>query len=617
MPLVTNIRIVSADGQQSASTGNERTQQPEFRRDSDSKQLCTGRLNLADQQGISFVETIEDIAAGEIKIDLQITANGNPDLAGIYFSITVPASDYADGSAQLVGAANASALTATRPSTQNTYASGTAKGIKLSSPRRQLEISCDSEKDILVQDERRRGGGGIDVRLTLASGALTQGQQVHSVVTLKVAGQIDKSPVTLTLDPSKPGAPFIGVGGNFRLQNPTDPPIIQYNLENLRVAWGRFAMPLNLWHPQETTDPLEAAMAGQLNPQVRAAMEMGKTLAEKKMPIIGSAWQAPNWALGGTPPARGRGQAAPAIGAPRGRPINPDKLETLGKSIASYFLYMKQAYNTEVNYFSFNESDLGIDVRQTPVEHAQTIKTFGKIFADAGLKTKLLLGDTSDATPFDFIKVAMNDPQCTPFIGALSFHSWRGGTDEQLSRWGDAARSLKIPLIVGEGGTDAAAWNYRAMFVEPWFSLNEIDLYVRICRLCQPEAILQWQLTDDYSILTGGRNNQPLAPTQRFWQLKQLGATAAGSRWLPIQCNKDNISAAAFGDPQHGYAIHLVNNGPTRSTTIAGLPPEVKELRLYVTDAKRCMQQAGSVPVTQGSAKINLEAQTFTSLMTP
>jgi hypothetical protein len=278
---------------------------------------------------------------------------------------------------------------------------------------------------------------------------------------------------------------------------------------------------------------------------------------------------------------------------------------------------MKQTYNTEVDYFSFNESDLGIDVRQTAAEHAQTIKTFGKIFADAGLKTKLLLGDTSDATPFDFIKVAMNDPQCTPYIGAISFHSWRGGTDEQLSRWGDAARTMKIPVIVGEGGTDAAAWNYRPMFVEPWFSLNEIDLYARICKLCQPEAILQWQLTDDYSILTGSRNNQPLQPTQRFWQLKQLGSTPAGAPWLPIVCDKASVSAAAFGDARHGYAIHLVNNGPTRTTTIVGIPAEVKELRVFVTDDKRGMQEAGRVPVTAGSARINLEAQTFTSLMTP
>jgi len=103
-------------------------------------------------------------------------------------------------------------------------------------------------------------------------------------------------------------------------------------------------------------------------------------------------------------------------------------------SIAGYLLFLKEKYGVEAALFSFNESDLGIDVRQTPREHAEMIKTFGAYFASKGLATKLALGDTSDANPIDFIQPAMHDPEAVKYVGAVDFHSWRGCTDEILAQ---------------------------------------------------------------------------------------------------------------------------------------------------------------------------------------
>ena len=105
--------------------------------------------------------------------------------------------------------------------------------------------------------------------------------------------------------------------------------------------------------------------------------------------------------------------------------------------------------------FSFNESDLGIDVLHTPEEHNIFIKEFGAYMASQNLPTKLLLGDNSDATTFDFILPGLNDPETLPYIGAVSFHSWRGCDDETLRKWAGAAKQINVPLIVGEGSTDA------------------------------------------------------------------------------------------------------------------------------------------------------------------
>ena len=56
-----------------------------------------------------------------------------------------------------------------------------------------------------------------------------------------------------------------------------------------------------------------------------------------------------------------------------------------------------------------------------------------RMLGEAGLATKMLLGDTSDATAMDFILPAMRDPEALRHVAAVSFHSWRGWTDEILA----------------------------------------------------------------------------------------------------------------------------------------------------------------------------------------
>ena len=89
--------------------------------------------------------------------------------------------------------------------------------------------------------------------------------------------------------------------------------------------------------------------------------------------------------------------------------------------------------------------------------------------------------------------------------------------------------------------------------------------YVRIMRLCQPESILEWQLTQDYSVLTSDAGGA-LQPAQRFHNLKQFNLAPAGSAWIPAQSSSGLVLPAACVDPSRRiYTVHLVNNG-------AGLP---------------------------------------------
>jgi hypothetical protein len=558
---------------------------------------------------LSAIQTVEDAGPGKAKVNVEFHAPAEADIAGAYFCLELPAAHYSAGAVELIepeAGAPAKVALAPRVPEQNEYVRVKASGARFTSPKRQFEIAFSEPTEVIVRDDRSAGSYNLQVFLGVLPGKTAAGQTAKRTFTLTAAGEVDRAPVQLTLDATRPGQLFEGLGGNFRIQNTrTDPAVIQYNLDNLRLAWGRVEMPWQLWHPVEEDDPLAAARAGKLNPRVDAAMAMARTLAKKGMPVIVSAWQAPVWAVLG--------------GAGQRKPLNPDKLARAYQSLADYLLFLKEKYGVEAAMFSFNESDIGINVLQSPREHTDLLKTLGPLLASKGLATKLLLGDTSDARPVGYIKMAMQDPDAVKYIGAVSFHSWRGCSDEILAQWRDAARALNVPLLVGEGSTDAAAHRYSRIFLEQSFALHEINLYTRILSIAQPKSILQWQLTADYSILVGGGvlgDNGPLRPTQRFWNLKQLASTPERSFHLPISCDKPGLACAAFGNIAEGsYAVHVVNTGAARPATLTGLPAGVKELRAWITDSRRGMQEGPRIPVKDGKADLQLDPTSFTTLI--
>ena len=234
--------------------------------------------------------------------------------------------------------------------------------------------------------------------------------------------------------------------------------------------------------------------------------------------------------------------------------------------------------------------------------------------ANRGLKTLMLLGDNSDATTYDFIKPALNDPIARNYIGAISFHSWRGCDDETLRKWANASRLINVPLIVGEGSTDAAAHQYPAIFNETTFALYEINLYVRICAICQPWSILQWQLTSDYSILWGDGiygSEGPLRPTQRFFNLRQLAMTPADSFSIPVTCDKDQVNVAAFNKESTGECtLQIVNNGASCQAEILGLSSTATHAQVYVVN-QRQHSEAKLLEVKEGKLLIDMPADSF------
>jgi hypothetical protein len=599
----SSFRVVEPDWADMDFTGRER-QTTQYSR---AGQAQTVKSSV---QRVHFEQVVEDKGKGIAAVSLTYNSDTARIIEGVFYAFELPAVRYTSVKIGKSLIPITKLEEATRDGLKRQVVIATAgRQVEIAGEGRNIRIDFASNVKTYMY---KKWGGEATLYVQLLGSNLKKGQKGKLDFTITASGKIDNAPVEVVVNKNAPGRLFAGLGGNFRLQNPAaDPQVIDYSLDNMRVAFGRVEMPWGTWQPVENSDPIADARAGKLNDRIQSAMKMAQRLAGKGMPVIVSAWFPPNWALAPGPRTfRGGGIAALRL--------DPAKNEQIYKSLADYLVYIKETYGVEAYAFSFNESDLGINVLHTPQEHADFIKGLGAHMASRGLATKVLLGDNSDATTFDFILPALNDPETHKYIAAVSFHSWRGCDDETLHKWAGSARQLNVPLIVGEGSTDAAAWRYPQIFLEPTFALYEINLYVRIAAICQPLSILQWQLTSDYSILWGAGiygSSGELRPTQRFWNLKQLAITPENSFALPFSCNKEEVNCAAFGNLSRGeYTVHMVNNGAGRTATIKGLS-NLSDVKAYATNQSVSMEAIKTTKAADGSISVELPPAGFVTVI--
>jgi hypothetical protein len=606
MEFESSLRVIGTDGTILNATAKEK-QNPHYSREG-KVQIINSHLD-----SLYFKETVEESGAGSARLRFVCTAHGDMKLRGVYFSVDLP-EDLSEGGTQQWIDPSPVSLRRLSPELRDALFSAFAGGVRIFSSHQQIEIHLDEPALIAGTLVEQAGHSHIRLDIPIQAGNLQKDQSAQTALSITTDGEVDRTPIHLELNTAVSGRSFDGLGGNFRIQNTKlDPQVIDYCLQNLRVAWGRVELPWRFWQPVRNSQPLDSAKAGKLHPAVQRAMDMARTLGEKKIPFILSAWLPPDWAILG--PVHFR----PGPDHIWGNPLNKDSTTAIYKSITDYILLLKQRYKVEPKYFSFNESDLGINVRQTGPEHDVLIKGLGAYFASHGLATRVLLGDNSDATTYAFVDPAINDPAARPYITAVSFHSWRGCDSATLRKWADDATKLHVPLLVAEGSIDAAAWAYPAILQEPTYALREISLYTLLLSICQPASILQWQLTTDYSLLAGGGifgDTSALRPTQRFWNLKQLSMTPRGLSAMPLSCDRPNVTAAALGsNERHLYALHLVNNGAAREVILTGLPSKVKALHIYTTNQTESVKEGTPVKVVAGQAQFTLEAQSYVLLV--
>jgi len=475
--------------------------------------------------------------------------------------------------------------------------------------RRRLEVTLDAPHDLILQDQRGWQDPRYVVCFAFHQGDLKRGQTAGLTATFALTGTPDTTPVTVTLKPDQPLGAFVGAGGNFCVNRAT--PVTALNLQTLRLGWARVGISLAEWEPRnDNADPAHtdrAALAANDRPgtELRLDFDLLRELGRRGVPCCVSVWHLPEW-LYADP-----GDGAQNWNRMQRRVGNWDELI---ECVASYLDYAKRKYGVAPELFSFNEPDIGVNVLFSAAEHRDLIIRLGARLAQLGLKTKLVLGDVAGAGAVDYVRPAAADPEARKYLGAVAFHSWHGRV-EDFARWPGVARELGLPLLVTELGVDAGAWHTPWVFSQYGYALDDLRMYQLVLQAARPQAVLYWELTDDYPLAQLREGRATLTP--RYWFTKHFcNLTPAPGEQFTAESSNPSVIATAFRGlgraPAH--AIHVANFGAARRLTITGLPPTLRELWSVATGKDFSFRPGGLLPVQAGSVQLELPAQSLLTL---
>ena len=485
-----------------------------------------------------------------VRYSSTVTAQSTLTVSAIEFVIDLPRAAFVNGRGASQGAAPFE-LAAVRAASPVLFGGDTpALRFQDSAGAVAVDVTYDRPRAARVVDRWDALGRSFQLRTAIAQGSLAGGASASLTTTLRLTTtRPAPGPVHLTVDARKPRFHFDGFGANYCWSNSS--PVAAYTLNNLKLAWARTEMKLVQWDEQRD----------QPGPEVRADFETWRRFAQMKVPFVVSIWWLPE-RFYTDPYEKGR--------SGHFRIINPEKWDELLDLMGSYLLYAKREYGAEPDLFSFNEANRGVYVGLTPETHTQAIKRIGAYFRKIGLKTKMLLGDTTGMRDTHLFTLdAAADPDAMQYIGAVGFHSWGGATPEQYTAWGDVAEWLRLPLLVSELGLDGAAYYTRSWDTYD-YGLRESKMAQEILMYARPQGTQYWQFTNDYAL---ARVRDGVAePTARFWLMKHFtDLTPRGGDAVTAASDHESVLVTAFRK-EGAYTVHILNMGAARTAKIQGLP---------------------------------------------
>ncbi|MGE5498692.1 MAG: hypothetical protein ACM3Q2_11505, partial [Syntrophothermus sp.] len=425
------------------------------------------------QLPIRFTNKITELEKGSVKTEISLEQSGKKNLEGTYFCFEADGKEFQNQNIKILnGGKTVLNQQLKKSGQQDMIARAAGNEVIITSGNRTYRISADSAVEVIVRNDFMSSPHYLNdpwpvrkiitsdpvmkladyqIYFSLIPGHSIPGVKKEASFTITVSGKTDNSPAVLTTDPARPGRKFEGIGGNFRLQFPDkDYAVMKYCLDSLDIKWGRSAFYWDEWHPAENMNPEMNAKAGKLSEKFYRQMELTRELARKGQKIIFSVWAPPEWAVD-------RG-----IQVPKGVVLNNDKINLIAKSLSDFIQYAKTEYGIETELFSFNEPDYGVEVRLSKSNHAFQYKKIGLHFAEKGLKTKILIGDTGAGTESAnaLMSESEKDFELNRYAGAIAFHTYHGCTDPDLKAWAGSAERTNLPIIVAEGGINSAAHRY-------------------------------------------------------------------------------------------------------------------------------------------------------------
>ncbi len=552
---------------------------------------------------IEITQTVSTTIDG-LRFDFVASAMNDSAVEGVLFWIDLPSEIFARGIFESTGKDGATGELPAELFGHKILNSGTLSSIRIFNPDKTIgfAVKFDEPINAAIQDGRQ-WGQIFSILIHAHEGFLTKGQTVKFGLVLSTSGQPDTSPVEFNVDAHAPRYTIQGLGGNYCFQ--IDKPEKVATLSELKPQFARTEISLNDWLPTKGGNPTPTAG------KIPREFELMRELSLKKIPFIASVWKAPTWMTRTVEREVGRESTV----------IPPENLADAVDAIGTYLLYAKTNFQCEPDYVSFNEPDYGAQIKFTPESHRDAIKLLGAMCEKLGLKTKCLLGDVSNPrTPLAYLKLAMDDATAMKYVGAVSFHSWGGGTPQEYAAWSDLATSLNRPLIVAEAGVDPGAWK-NSTFRSFDYAVREMTHYQNLFQFARPQAVLYWEYTADYSLMSADPK-KPGTPveTERFALQKHwLRFIPPSSEALTTTGGIASVLLTAFRKKNADtttYTFNLSNAAWGRKAKIVGIPAAIKSLNAVQTSRGILFKTLAPIVPVNGIAEMELPEQSLTTLTT-
>ncbi|CAN5383026.1 hypothetical protein BH11ARM1_BH11ARM1_00220 [soil metagenome] len=384
--------------------------------------------------------------------------------------------------------------------------------------------------------------------------------------------------VQASVDFAKPKQTLMGMGGNFCQprygSTEAMDSVGKYVLDNLEVVHARIGLPLNNWTPDPGVYKDDA--------QAKASLEALQMMAQKKIPVVVSVWEGPQWLL----PGEGEGS----------RVMPPAKYAACAEAIGRYLLLADSKYGCNVEYFSFNEPDYGVNFKFTSQTMIDFIKVAGPMWERMGVKTKFVVGDTAGgSSSVNYDTPILEEKSIAKYLGPIAFHCWDalGAADSAYTGIAALGKKYNKPVWCLEAGHDAQLWQAK----DPWGTwsngIRTAMAYVRTLNLTDSAVVDYWTYEDNYPIVDKDQKPYPV-----FSVIKQMqGVLNRNSVAVTSTSTSTDLQIFATRGPRPSErAILLVNAAGKGEVVLSGLSGEYK---LIVSTAD---EQAKASGVAKASA---------------
>lgn len=366
--------------------------------------------------------------------------------------------------------------------------------------------------------------------------------------------------VRVTLDTSKTFQTMRGLGGNFcqPRYGHTEPmdAVGRLTLDRLNVVHARIGVPLEVWAPSPGVYREEGP--------ARAAFQQLELFAKRGIPTVASVWEGPTWLLPGA-----REQS--------GKVMPRERYADCAEAIAQFLVRARDAYGAEVEYFSFNEPDYGVNFKFSGKELADFIAIAGPRFEALGLKTKFLVSDSANGSNLAAHAVPLlEDARIAKYLGPISFHSWDAlsAPDSVYKGIADLGKRFGKEVWCLEAGHDSALWQADAPWDKWDNALRTAQAYARTIRLTGATLMDYWTYQDNYPLA----DKSGTTPYPVFEVMRSMGGVfARGSRVVEASASsRDLVVCGTLGPDGRRVSLLVVNTIGKGSVALSGLPKKAK-----------------------------------------